>query len=55
VIIVSKADRENTGGNDEEGRIFVHRFVEVEKSTNHYFDVFDAKGKYIKKITVWNI
>lgn len=37
---------------DEEGRIFVHRFVEVEKSKNHYFDVFDEEGKYITKITL---
>ena len=36
---------------DEEGRIFVHRFVEVEKSKKHYFDVFDDEGKYITKIT----
>ena len=37
---------------DEEGRIFVHRFVEVEKSKKHYFDVFDEEGKYITKITL---
>lgn len=37
---------------DEEGRIFVHRFVEVEKSKKHYFDVFDDEGKYIAKITL---
>ena len=37
---------------DEEGRIFVHRFVEVDKSENHYFDVFDDEGKYITKITL---
>ncbi len=37
---------------DEEGRIFVHRFVEVEKSNKHYFDVFDDEGKYIAKITL---
>jgi len=37
---------------DEEGRIFVHRFVEVEKSKKHYFDVFDDEGKYITKITL---
>jgi len=37
---------------DEEGRIFVHRFVEMEKSKKHYFDVFDDEGKYITKITL---
>ena len=37
---------------DEEGRIFVHRFVEVEKSKKHYFDVFDDEGKYLTKITL---
>ena len=37
---------------DEEGRIFVHRFVEVEKSKKHYFDVFDAEGKYLTKINL---
>ncbi len=37
---------------DEEGRIFVHRFVEVEKSKKHYFDIFDDEGKYITKITL---
>ena len=37
---------------DEEGRIFVHRFVEVEKSKKHYFDVFDDEGKYTAKITL---
>ncbi|MCJ7581651.1 MAG: 6-bladed beta-propeller, partial [Candidatus Aminicenantes bacterium] len=37
---------------DGEGRIFVHRFVEVEKSNKHYFDVFDDEGKYTTKITL---
>jgi hypothetical protein len=37
---------------DDVGRIFVHRFVEVKKSDKHYFDVFDAEGKYIAKITL---
>ena len=37
---------------DEEGRIFVHRFVGVEQSSKHHFDVFDNEGKYITKITL---
>lgn len=37
---------------DDKGQIFVHRFVEVEKSKKHYFDVFDDEGKYITKITL---
>ena len=35
---------------DDEGRIFVKRFMEVEKSDNHHFDVFDDEGKYITNI-----
>ncbi|MDH5468479.1 MAG: 6-bladed beta-propeller [Candidatus Aminicenantes bacterium] len=35
---------------DDEGRIFVKRFMEVEKSDNHHFDVFDEEGKYITNI-----
>ena len=37
---------------DGKGQIFVHRFVEVDKSNNHYFDVFDAEGKFIAIITL---
>ena len=37
---------------DDGGRIFVKRFVEVEKSDKHYFDVFDEEGKFITNITL---
>ncbi len=37
---------------DDEGRIFVKRFVEVEKSNKHYFDVFDEDGKFITDIVL---
>jgi len=37
---------------DDEGRIFVKRFVEVEKSNKHYFDVFDEEGKFITEIVL---
>jgi hypothetical protein len=37
---------------DDDGHIFVKRFVEVDRSEKHYFDVFDEEGRYIANITL---
>ena len=37
---------------DDEGRILVKRFVEVERDDRHFFDVFDEEGRFIACITL---